>query len=158
MMTGLFARLGQYAILPLRLVMGIVFMAHGSQKLFGWFGGPGFAGTAEMFGHLGLPGPGWLHAAMGGGGEFFGGLLIFLGLATRLGAFLTACTMLVAITVVHWSGGLFAANNGFEYPLTLLAVSVSLMLSGGGKWALENLMPCCKHSGQQSEEKTPVNV
>jgi putative oxidoreductase len=132
--------LAPYSMLPLRIVLGVVFFVHGAQKLFGWFGGNGFAQTAEGFGNmLGASiFPGWLLAALGGGGEFFGAILVFLGLFTRFGAFLIACTMLVAVFAVHWSGGLLASNNGFEYPLTLLAAAVTLMMMGPQRLALDN--------------------
>jgi putative oxidoreductase len=143
----------KYAPLAIRLVLGIVFFAHGGQKLFGWFGGGGFAETAKMFEEGLKMSPGWLSAAFGGGGEFFGGLLVFLGLFTRFGAFLIACTMVVAIVAVHWSGGLFASNNGFEYPLVILGSAISLIMSGGGALALDNYitLPCCPFKGKDGD-------
>ncbi len=141
MAGNLLARLSPYAPLPLRIVLGIVFFAHGAQKLFGWYGGPGFAGTSKGFeGMLGGFLPGTVLAALAGGGEFFGAILVFLGLFTRFGAFLIACTMVVAVFVVHWNSGLFASNNGYEYPLTLLMAALSLMLSGGQALSLDSIL------------------
>lgn len=114
----------------LRLTLGVVMAAHGAQKLFGWFGGYGLAGTAGFFADkLGLT-PGYFWAALAGGGEFFGGLLLLLGLATRFAALNTAIVMLVAIISVH--GGGFFAPAGMEFPLSLLTMSVALIISGGG--------------------------
>jgi putative oxidoreductase len=103
---------------------------HGAQKLFGWFGGYGLQGTAGFFAEtLGLK-PGVFWAALAGGGEFFGGLLLILGLATRLAAVNTAIIMLVAILTVHRGG--FFLPTGMEFALSLLAMSVALIISGGG--------------------------
>ncbi len=114
----------------LRLVLGITMTAHGAQKLFGWFGGYGLEGTAGFFASQLHLTPGLFWATLAGSGEFFGGLLLILGLATRLAAANTAIVMLVAITTVH-SGGFFAPN-GMEFPLSLLAMSIALIISGGG--------------------------
>jgi putative oxidoreductase len=125
-----------WAPLSLRAVLGAVFIAHGLDKLFGTFGGGGFSATTQQFGELGLQ-PAWFHAALGGGGELLGGSLVLMGLCTRFGALLIAATMLVAIVTVHGANGLFARDGGFEYPLVALAGALTLMLHGGGHWALE---------------------
>lgn len=127
------------ADLPLRLVLGVVFIAHGLDKLFGTFGGGGFQATAAAFGEMGLQ-PSWFHAALGGGGELVGGILVLLGLFTRFGAFLTASTMVVAILLVHLPNGLFAKDGGFEYPLSLLGAALTLLLSGAGPISLDKLI------------------
>lgn len=144
-MDALFQKTAPYAWVPVRLVLGIIFMAHGADKLFGTFGGGGFDATAAMFQNdLGLS-PGWLHAALGGGTEFLGGLLVFLGLWTWVGGLLIVGPMLVAIFLVHLQGGLFAKDGGFEYPLLCLAAALSLLFSGGNKTlSLEGLL--CKKS------------
>ena len=114
----------------LRLVLGFTMAAHGAQKLFGWFGGYGLQGTAGFFAEqLGMK-PGIFWAALAGGGEFFGGLLLILGLATRFAALNTAVVMLVAILTVHSSA--FFLPAGMEFALSLLAMSVALIISGGG--------------------------
>ncbi|ABL99596.1 DoxX family protein [Shewanella amazonensis] len=127
------------APLALRIPAGIIFMAHGAQKLFGWFGGYGIEGTGQWMASIGLE-PGWLMAAMAGGAEFFGGLAILLGLLTRPAALVLAVTMVVAIVTVHLGNGLFMANNGYEFGLALLAMSVSLVLSGSGRFGIDRLL------------------
>lgn len=133
-------KMAPFAPLPLRLVIGTIMFAHGAQKLWGWFGGPGFSETAKGFDAMFAQIPGVVTAALAGGGEFFGGLLVLLGLFTRFGAFLIAATMAVAVFAVHWPYGLFASNNGFEYPLTLLAGAISLLFSGGQALSLDSML------------------
>ncbi len=128
-----------YSTLALRVPIGIIFMAHGAQKLFGWFGGYGLEGTGQWMASIGLE-PGVLMAFLAGSGEFFGGLFLLLGLLTRPAAAVLSITMLVAIFSVHFENGLFLANNGYEFGLALLAASVSLLLSGAGNVALDNLL------------------
>lgn len=126
-----------FSTLALRIPVGIIFMAHGSQKLFAWFGGYGLAGTGQFFESIGLA-PGVAMAFLAGSAEFFGGLFIILGLLTRPSALVLAFTMLIAIVSVHLPNGLFMSNGGYEFGLALLAACVSLMLSGGGKVAVDN--------------------
>ncbi|SEL12757.1 putative oxidoreductase [Colwellia chukchiensis] len=126
-----------YSALALRIPIGIIFMAHGAQKLFGWFGGYGLEGTGGWMESIGLA-PGFIMALLAGSGEFFGGLFILLGLLTRPAAIVLAFTMVVAIFSVHFANGLFMSNNGYEFGLSLLAASVSLAFSGAGKLALDN--------------------
>jgi len=111
---------------------------HGAQKLFGWFGGYGLKGTGGFFENsLGMS-PGVFWAALAGGGEFFGGLLIFFGFLTRFGALNIAVTMLVAIISAH--SGAFFAPSGMEYPLALLGMAIALMVSGGGKFSIDEAL------------------
>lgn len=124
-----------WALLAPRLVVGVVMAAHGAQKLFGWFGGYGLEGTGGFFANqLGLT-PGVFWAAVAGGGEFFGGLLLILGLATRFAALTVAITMAVAIITVH--SGAFFAPAGMEFPLTLLATSLAFLMGGGGALSID---------------------
>lgn len=123
---------GGWAALVLRVPVGIIFAAHGAQKLFGWFGGHGLAGTGAWMESIGLA-PGVLMATMAGSAEFFGGVALILGLLTRPAAAVLAITMLVAIVSTHLENGLFMANNGYEFALALLAASVALAFSGAGK-------------------------
>ena len=125
--------------LALRVPVGIIFMAHGAQKLFGWFGGYGLEGTGGWMESIGLA-PGFLMALMAGSAEFFGGLFILLGLLTRPAAIALGFTMVVAIFSVHFANGLFMSNNGYEFGLALLAASVSLAISGAGKIAIDNVL------------------
>lgn len=126
-----------FASLALRIPVGIIFAAHGAQKLFGWFGGYGLEGTGQWMASIGLQ-PGYLMALMAGSAEFFGGLALLIGLLVRPAAVVLAFAMLVAIFSVHIGNGLFMSNNGYEFGLALLAISVSLAISGGGRLALDN--------------------
>ncbi len=128
-----------FAALSLRIPIGIIFMAHGSQKLFGWFGGYGLEGTGQWMESIGLA-PGFLMAFLAGSAEFLGGLFILLGLLTRPTAVVLAVFLLVAIVSVHLQNGLFMSNNGYEFGLALLAVVVSLVFSGAGKLSADNML------------------
>jgi putative oxidoreductase len=122
--------------LALRVPVGIIFAAHGAQKLFGWFGGYGLEGTGQFFASVGLS-PGTLMALLAGAAEFFGGLALVFGLLVRPAAAALAFAMLVAIFAVHFGQGFFMSNNGYEYALALFAASLSLLLSGGGRMSLD---------------------
>jgi len=130
---------GGFAALVLRVPVGLILAAHGAQKLFGWFGGYGLEGTGQWLASIGLE-PGYLMALLAGGAEFFGGLALVLGLLTRPAAVVAALTMLVAIFAVHIGNGLFMANNGYEYALTLFAATVALAIQGAGRFAVDNLL------------------
>jgi putative oxidoreductase len=125
--------------LPLRLGAGAIFAAHGAQKLFGWFGGYGLEGTAGWMASIGLE-PGLLMAAMAGGAEFFGGLLLIAGLLVRPAALALAVAMIVAIVMVHLPNGLFMSNNGYEFGLALLVVSVALIFRGAGSFSVDGAL------------------
>ncbi|MBN6775281.1 MULTISPECIES: DoxX family protein [Pseudomonas] len=127
----LFTRAG-YGLTVLRIVVGVIFAAHGSQKLFGLFGGYGLAGTAQWMESIGLT-PGYLMATLAGGTEFFAGLALIIGLLTRPAALGLAFLSLVAIFSVHIGNGLFMANNGYEFALALLAGSIAVLIEGAGK-------------------------
>ncbi|WP_344705006.1 DoxX family protein [Halomonas cibimaris] len=129
------------APLALRIPAGTIFMAHGAQKLFGWFGGGGLAGTAQWMASMGLE-PSYLMALLAGGTEFFGGLALVLGLLIRPAALGLAVTMLIAIFSVHIANGLFMSNNGYEFALSLLAIVVSLAGSGAGRVSLDHYLAC----------------
>ncbi|MBA3902794.1 MAG: DoxD-like family protein [Rhodocyclaceae bacterium] len=125
--------------LALRIPVGIIFAAHGAQKLFGWFGGYGLEGTGKWMASIGIE-PGMLMAALAGGAEFFGGLALLLGLLVRPAAAVLGFTMLVAILSVHIGNGLFMSNNGIEFGLALLAVTVSLLVSGAGRISVDAVL------------------
>ena len=131
----LFTRAG-YGLTVLRIVVGIVFAAHGAQKLFGAFGGHGLAGTAQFMESIGLA-PGYLMATLAGGTEFFGGLALIIGLLARPAALGLAFLSLVAIFSVHISNGLFMANNGYEFALALLAGSIAVLIEGAGRLSVD---------------------
>lgn len=126
------------ASLALRVPAGIIFAAHGAQKLFGWFGGYGLTATAGWLESIGIA-PGLPFALLAGGAEFFGGLLLLLGLLTRPAALALAVTMVVAIFSVHIQNGFFMSNNGYEFALALLAATLALAVSGAGKLALDSM-------------------
>jgi putative oxidoreductase len=128
-----------FAALALRVPTAIIFIAHGAQKLFGLFGGYGLEGTGQWMASVGLE-PGYQLALLAGSAEFFGGIALLIGLLVRPAGLMLTITMLVAIFSVHFSNGLFMTNNGYEFALALLAVSVSLTFSGAGKVALDNLL------------------
>ncbi|MFT4519346.1 MAG: putative oxidoreductase [Halioglobus sp.] len=125
--------------LPVRVGAGAVFAAHGAQKLFGWFGGYGLEGTAGWMASIGLE-PGLPMAALAGGAEFFGGLLLIVGLLVRPAALILAITMVVAIVTVHLENGLFMVNNGYEFGLALLVLSIGLVIRGAGSLSADRLL------------------
>ncbi|MFL1406718.1 DoxX family protein [Marinobacter sp. M1N3S26] len=128
-----------WGALALRIPVGIIFVAHGAQKLFGWFGGYGLEGTGQWMDSIGL-GPGIVMALLAGAAEFFGGLALIVGLLVRPAAAVLAFAMLIAIFSVHIGNGLFMSNNGYEFGLALLAVSVSLLFSGAGRASVDRLL------------------
>jgi putative oxidoreductase len=126
-------------LLMLRIVFGLLMAAHGAQKLFGWFGGYGLAGTGGYFEGLGFR-PGRLFAAAAAGSEFGGGLLVALGLLGPVGPALIVGVMVVAIITVHWTHGVFAADNGVELPLLFAIAAVAVALIGPGQYSLDQLL------------------
>lgn len=141
MVRRLFATDGNYATALLRLVLGVVFFAHGAQKMLGWFGGFGFTGTMGFFtGAMHIPAP---LAFLAIAAEFFGGLGLILGFLTRIAAFGIAVNMLVAIAMVHSKFGLFMnwtgaqKGEGFEFHLLVLAMTAFLMVCGAGAFSLD---------------------
>ncbi|MEH7435880.1 DoxX family protein [Neobacillus drentensis] len=123
-------------LLIIRLVVGVLFIGHGAQKLFGWFGGYGLKGTGGWFESIGMK-PGVTMALFAGLAELIGGILFAAGFLTPLAALLIAGTMIMAIVKVHAPNGLWATSNGYEYNLTLLAVAIGVALTGPGKYALD---------------------
>ena len=123
-------------ILIARLVFGLLMAAHGTQKLFGWFGGYGLAGTAGYFEALGFK-PGRLFAATAAGTEIAAGLLMALGLLGPIGPALFVSLMIVAAVTVHWPHGIFAQNNGIEMPLLYGVAGATLALTGPGAYSLD---------------------
>ncbi|MEE4680942.1 DoxX family protein [Pseudomonas alliivorans] len=128
-----------YGLTILRVIVGIAFIAHGSQKLFGAFGGYGLEGTAQYMESLGLT-PGYLMAMLSGGAELFGGLGLLVGLLARPAAALVTVLLLVAIFTVHIGNGFFMANNGFEYALALLGGALAVLIEGAGKLSLDRVI------------------
>ncbi|MBB4819579.1 putative oxidoreductase [Pseudomonas alcaligenes] len=120
----------------LRVVTGLTFAAHGSQKLFGLFGGYGLEGTGQWMESIGLA-PGYLLALMAGSAEFFGGLALVIGLLVRPAAASLIVAMVVAIFSVHWASGFFITNGGYEYALILALISGTLLIEGAGRFSLD---------------------
>ncbi len=135
-MGGMLADIG---LLALRLALGAVFLAHGAQKAFGAFGGPGFSGATGFVGSLGFR-PARLWAALAVGGELAAGLLLLLGLWTPLAAVLVLATMAVAIAKVHGAKGFFNQNGGYEYNLVLIVAVLAVAAVGPGAFSLEHLL------------------
>jgi putative oxidoreductase len=123
-------------LLAIRLVFGLMMAAHGSQKLFGWFGGHGLAALSGMFESLGFR-PGRFFAGAAALAEVGGGVLMALGLLGPIGPALMLSVMIVAAISVHWPHGLFAASNGIELPLLYAAVAAGLTLTGPGAMSLD---------------------
>ncbi len=130
-----------YGLTILRIIAGVIFAAHGAQKLFGWFGGYGLAGVGQWMESIGLA-PGYLMALMAGSAEFFGGLALILGLLARPAAAVLALTMLVAIASVHLANGFFMSDNGYEFALALLAITLAVLSEGAGKLSLDRRIAC----------------
>ncbi|MGA7295845.1 MAG: DoxX family protein [Terriglobales bacterium] len=128
------------ALTMLRVVLGVVFFAHGSQKMLGWFGGFGFHGTMGFFEHMGMPAALALLIICI---EFFGGLGLIVGLLTRIAALGVACDMVGAIFLVHLRNGFFMnwmgtqKGEGFEYHLLALAMAAALLLRGAGAFSAD---------------------
>jgi len=140
-MNGTTNRNGDYAVLILRLLLGSVFFAHGAQKVFGLFGGAGLQGTLDAFTRsMHIP---YLLAVVAIATEFFGSIALIFGFLTRIAALLIGIEMFVAAILVHWQNGFFMnwygaqKGEGFEYHLLAIAVSVALVILGGGAFSID---------------------
>ena len=130
-----------YAALVLRLMLGIVFFVHGSQKVLGWFGGYGFTNTMNAFTQkMHIP---FVFALLAIAAEFLGSIALLMGLFTRIAAFSIATVMVVAVGLVHWQNGFFMnwsgaqKGEGFEYHLLVIAIATALMIKGGGSFSID---------------------
>jgi putative oxidoreductase len=126
-------------LLVLRLVIGALMFGHGTQKLFGWFGGHGPEGTGGFFETLGLR-PGTRLALAAGAAEATGGILIAAGLLTPIAAAILSAVMITAILTAHRAAGIWAAEGGYEYNLVLLASLFALSAVGPGRWSLDHAL------------------
>ena len=133
------AQLLDLGLLVIRLVFGLTFAAHGAQKLFGWFGGYGIAGTGGFLETLGFR-PGKIFATAAGLGEFLGGLLLALGFLGPVGPALMIAGMLVAMITVHRKNKFFVATNGIEHPLLFMTAAIGLALTGPGRYSLDAVL------------------
>ncbi len=122
-----------------RVLVGLLITAHGSQKLFGWFGGHGLEATGKYFGQLGFQ-PARLFATAAALGELSSGLLIAMGLFGPVGPALLLAVMIVAAISVHWPNGLFATNDGIELPLLYSIAAIRFALTGPGRYSLDALL------------------
>jgi putative oxidoreductase len=136
-----------------RLILGVVFFAHGAQKALGWFGGGGFSATMSGFEHN-FPAPLAFLAIMA---EFLGGIGLLLGLLGRVAAFGITCNMLVAIATVHAKNGFFMnwgghqKGEGFEFHLIVLALTIGIMIGGSGAWSVDQAWYRAIARGKQPE-------
>lgn len=121
----------------IRVAAGLMLIPHGAQKLFGAFGGRGLAGTAEAFGRMGIE-PAMPMAVLAGGVEFFGGLLLAIGLFTRPAAVAVGIVMLVAVFKVHWANGFFNTAGGIEFALLWGFVAAGFAMRGGGRYSVDS--------------------
>ena len=138
MARGGFDATNLMAPLMIRLPLGLILMAHGSQKLLGILGGQGLTGTLKIFeDKLNIPPIFTLLAILA---EFAGGFGVLTGFLTRLSATGIATVMLVAIYKLHWGHGFFLTTQGMEYNLALLGMALYLMIAGGGQWCLDRLI------------------
>jgi len=149
MFRKLMATSDDWTLTLLRLVLGVVFFAHGAQKMLGWWGGNGFSGTMGYFTHSGIPAP---LAFLAIAAEFFGGMGLVVGLLSRVAAFGIVVNMLVAVLTVHLPNGLFMnwsgaqKGEGFEYHLLAIALGIAIMVKGGGAVSMDRAL-----SGTKSE-------
>jgi len=151
MIRKLLATSDAWTITILRLVMGVIFFAHGAQKAIGWFGGYGFSGTMGWFTQqMHIPA---VFAFLAICAEFLGGIGLILGALGRVAAFGVACNMVVAVLMVHLPNGFFMnwtgqqKGEGFEYHLLALSIAAVLIARGSGAFSLDHAV------GGQSEVK-----
>jgi putative oxidoreductase len=144
MFEKLLSTSNDFALTILRVVLGIVFVAHGSQKMLGWFGGYGFSGTMNSFTHdMHIPA---VFAFLAIAAEFLGGLGLLLGVLARIAAFGITMNMLVAIFMVHLPNGLFMnwsgqqKGEGIEYHLLVLAITITIMMRGAGALSVDRML------------------
>ena len=141
MLRGIIGTKDDYAALVLRLMLGIVFFVHGSQKVLGWFGGYGFVNTVNAFTQkMHIP---FVFALLAIAAEFLGSIALLMGLFTRVAALSIGIVMVVAVGLVHWQNGFFMnwsgaqKGEGFEYHLLVIAIAAALMIKGGGSFSID---------------------
>jgi putative oxidoreductase len=128
-----------FGLLILRLVVGLTLAAHGAQKVFGWFGGYGLAGTGQFLEQLGFR-PGRVQAALAGTAELVGGLFLAAGFLTPAAAAAIVAVMLVAAVSVHIKKGFFATNGGYEHTLVIGGAALALAFTGPGAFSLDQAL------------------
>ncbi len=132
------------ALLVLRVVVGGLFVGHGSQKLFGWFRGHGVQGTASFLEGVGVR-PGVPLAILAGAAELCGGILLGVGLLVPVAALLLVSVMAAATATVHWRNGVWAQDGGFEYPLVMASAAFAVAAIGAGSISLDNALGVSWH-------------
>jgi putative oxidoreductase len=144
MFTWLFGTDGDWMITIVRIVLGVVFFAHGAQKALGWFGGAGLKSTVRIFReNLRIPAP---LALLSVAAEFLGGVGLIVGLLSRIAALSIAVVMVVALLAVHWKFGFFMnwygdkQGHGIEYHILVLALSVAVIIKGGGAFSVDQIL------------------
>ncbi|MDX6693230.1 MAG: putative oxidoreductase [Blastocatellia bacterium] len=125
--------------LPLRFALGLIFFAHGAQKVFGMFGGRGLSASITAEAPFAFMRPSWVWMGAAAFAELIGGVLVFAGLLTRVGALLIGITMLAAMLGVHWPN-FFMQNHGFEYTFALLGMASALVVAGGGRASVDEML------------------
>ncbi|SRR5258705_4103926 len=146
MFRKLIATSSSWMTIPIRLALAATMIAHGSQKVLGAFNGPGFNVWTSGNTPFTFMRPPWLWLGLAALSELVGGVLVGVGFLTRVGAFFIACTMLTAVIGVHWPN-FFAGNKGYEYPLVLFAMALSLLISGGGSASVDKALSGGRTSG-----------
>ncbi len=138
MLRRLTSTSASWAPVPLRLALGIAFVGHGAQKVLGSFNGPGFAKFTSFPAPFPFMRPAWLWMGAAAFSELIGGVLVLLGLFTRVGAFLITCVMLTAIFGVLWPR--FFAPEGMELALAFLGMALALLITGGGQASVDRMV------------------
>ena len=144
MLTWMLGTDGDWVITIARIVLGVVFFAHGAQLALGWFGGPGLQSTVQVLReHLRIPAP---LAVLAVAAEFLGGLGLIVGLLSRVAALSIAVVMIVALVAVHWKFGFFMdwygdkKGHGIEYHVLVLALALLVIVKGGGAFSLDQVL------------------
>jgi putative oxidoreductase len=139
MFQRLIATAPTWITVPLRLTLGLIFVGHGAQKVFGAFGGPGWAKITSFPTPFAFMRPSWVWMGAAALSELIGGILVLTGLLTRVGAFLILCVMLTAMLGVHLSGGFFLPT-GIEYTVALSGICLALLIAGGGQASIDRVL------------------
>jgi putative oxidoreductase len=142
MLRKLTATSATWATVPLRLALGVIFIVHGGQKVFGSWEGPGLRAFMNFPAPYSFMRPAWLWMGAAAVSELLGGILVLLGLFTRFGAFLIACVMLTAMLGVHWKNGFFLKPEapGIEFTVALLGMALALLIAGGGQASADKMI------------------
>jgi len=136
MLKKIFNRFNDFSLLPIRIGLGWIFIAHGGQKLFGWWGGHGLHGFAGSLESMGMK-PAMFWAVFAAVQELVGGLMVLFGVYARWGALFLIGVMIFAIALVHGKNGFFLMNRGYEYNVALIAMSICILFKGSGPYSIK---------------------